>query len=188
MCRTLTPEFRVSYEHVFKAQAPKASDKPKYSLTMLFSKDTDLSEIKEVMKQAKIAKYGPKENWPDGLLSPVSDGNTHKDKATGEIKAGYKDHWVIKATSSEDSRPTVFDTDGKEMIDSKKFYSGCYARAQVLAHVWEYMGKSGVMFILDGAQKLRDGEAFGGKKDLSKVFTPVNGGENSFDESADENF
>jgi hypothetical protein len=189
LCRVLTPEFRVSYEHVWKAQALKPTDKPKYSVTMLFPKDTDLAGIKEVIRQAKIAEFGPdKEDWPEGLASPVSDGNKHVDKDTGEIKPGYKDTWVIKATSNEDQKPAVFGEDGQEMIDSKKFYSGCYARAQVLCRVWEYMGKQGIHFILDGVQKTKDGDPFGGKKDLSKVFTPVNSGESDFEKTEVEDF
>lgn len=179
LCRVLTPEFRVSYEHVFKAQAPNKNDQPKYSMTMLFPKDTDLSKLKEAIKQAKIQEYGSKENWPDDLQSPVSDGNTHKDKETGEIKDGYKDHWVVKSSSSEEQKPGIFNEKGEEIIDQKEFYSGCYARAQILAWPWEYMGKRGVKFILDGAQKLRDGKPFGSKKDLSKVFAPVSNGEDS---------
>lgn len=187
LCTLLTPEFRVSYEHIWKAQSPKPTDAKKYSITMLFPKDTDLTKVKEVIRQAKIAEFGPnKEDWPDDLQSPVSDGDKHKDKETGEIKPGYKGHWVIKATSNEDQKPTVFDENGEEMIDQKKFYSGCYARASVFARVWEYMGKQGVHFILDGAQKLRDGEPFGGKRDLSGVFTPVNTGESDFDNDAEQ--
>lgn len=188
-CGVLTPEFRVSYPHVFKAQAPKPTDKPKFSITMLFPKDSDMSSIQEALKQAKIAAFGAdKKNWPKGLQSPVSDGNGHIDKDSGEIKKGYKNHWVIKATSNEDSKPFIADEGGNEILNPSQFYSGCYARAQLLATNWEYMGKEGIMFILDGAQKLRDGEPFGGKKDLSKVFTPVNTGESSFDEETVEDF
>ena len=175
-CSVLTGRFRVSYPHVFKPQSPKPTDKAKFSLTMLFPKSSDLSEIKAVIREAKIAAFGAKENWPEGLQSPVSDGDSHKEKETGEIKKGYKDHWVIKATSNEDQKPYIADENGDEIIEPAKFYSGCYARAQLLVTNWEYMGKQGIMFILDGAQKLEDGEPFGGKKDLSKVFKPVNTG------------
>lgn len=172
----LTPEFRVSYPHVFKAQSPNPKDKAKFSITMLFPKDTDLSAIKEAIKQAKIAEYGPKENWPKDLQSPVSDGNTHLEKETGEIKEGYEDHWVIKASSNEDQKPGVVDENVDPIIDPASFYPGCYARAHVLALAWEYMGKKGVMLILDHVQKLRDGKPFGGKKQASQVFAKVGTG------------
>lgn len=187
LCRVLTPEFRVSYPHVFKAQAPKPTDKPKFSITMLFPKDTDMSGIKEALKQAKIAQYGPdKSEWPDDLQSPVVDGDSPKHAE----KEGYKGHWVIKASSNEDQKPSVVDQNVEPILTPGDFYPGCYARAHVLATCWEYMGKVGVMFILDHVQKLRDGKAFGGKKPVDQVFNKVSGDDtdSSFDESEDVDF
>lgn len=178
LCRIITPEFRVSYPHVFKVQAVKATDKPKYSITMLYPKDTDLMgsspdgkprSLKEVIKNAKIAMFGPKENWPEGLESPVIDGDNPK----FADKDGYKGHWVIKATTSEDQRPSVVDAEMAPITEAADLYPGCYARAYVYAYVWEYMGKQGVGFILDHVQKLRDGKSFGGKKPVEQVFSPV---------------
>lgn len=196
LCRIITPEFRVSYPHVFKAQAVKATDKPKFSITMLYPKDTDLMgqgpdgsprSLKEVIKNAKLAQFGPKENWPEGLESPVIDGDNPK----FADKDGYKGHWVIKATTSEDQRPSVVgpnpDEYGKLITieDPAELYPGCYARAYVYAYVWEYMGKQGVGFILDHVQKLRDGKSFGGKKPVEQVFAPV-GPAASTDDSDDD--
>jgi hypothetical protein len=186
-CRTVTPTFRVSYPHVFKPQAYRDTDKPKYSITMLFPKSADLSPLKEIIKQAKIAAFGPdKSEWPDELESPVSDGNTHIDEATGEIKEGYKDHWVVKASSNEDQKPSVVDQDVEPIINQSDFYPGCYARAQVLATTWKYMRKQGVMLILDHVQKVKDGKPFGGKMPADKVFQPINSGE-SDDFQTEEN-
>lgn len=182
-CRVLTPEFRVSYPHVFKAQAPKPGDKLKYSITMLFPKDSDLSGLKEAIKQAKIAAFGAKENWPDDLQSPVTDGDNPKHAD----KEGYKGHWVIKASSNEDQKPGVVDENVEPILEQSKFYPGCYARAYVLATNWEYMGKQGIMFILDHVQKMKDGKAFGGKKPADQVFSPINAGESEdFEEDSEE--
>lgn len=172
LCRVLTPEFRVSYPHVFKPQAPKATDKKKYSVTMLFPKTTDLGALKEVIKQAKLASYGAKEEWPDDLQSPVTDGDNPKHAD----KEGYKGHWVIKASSNEDQKPGVVDQNVEPIINQGDFYPGCYARAHVLATTWEYMGKQGVMFILDGVQKTKDGKPFGGKKPIDQMFSPIGTG------------
>lgn len=178
LCRIITPEFRVSYPHVFKAQAVKPTDKPKFSITMLFPKDSDLMglsadgeprSMKDVIKNAKLAHFGPKENWPDRLESPVIDGDDPK----FSDKDGYKGHWVIKATTGEDQRPSVVDAEMIPLTSPADLYPGCYARAYVYAYVWEYMGKSGVGFILDHVQKLRDGKSFGGKKPVEQVFSPV---------------
>lgn len=180
LCRMITPEFRVSYPHVFKAQAPNKGDKLKYSITMLFPKDSDLTgstvdgkpvSIKKIILNAKIAAYGAdKEKWPDVIESPVVDGDDPK----FADKEGYKGHWVIKASTNEDSRPGVVDATMKPITNPNDLYPGCYARAYVYATAWNFMKKDGIMFILDHVQKLRDGKSFGGKKPVEQVFTPVN--------------
>jgi len=169
-CRVTTPIFRASYSHVWEAQAPQDSGKKKYSITMLFPKDTDLSKIKKAILNAKLAAFGPKEEWPDELESPVSWGNDHIDKDTKKIKEGYKDHWVIKASSNENQKPQVVDKDREPIIDQNEFQSGDYARAHVLATNWAFGNKEGIMFILDHVQKVKDGKRFGGKKSPEQVF------------------
>lgn len=95
-CRILTPEFRVSYPHVFKAVQFQGKGDFKFSVTMLFKKSQDLSTIKLAMKHAKIAEFGPdKSNWPDDLETPVVDGDAPKYAE----REGYKGHWVIKAST-----------------------------------------------------------------------------------------
>lgn len=194
-CRMITPEFRVSYPHVFKAQAPKPGDKPKFSVTMLFPKNIELMGLdtegkpiglKQVITNAKLAEFGPKENWPKDLESPVTDGDDPKHAD----KEGYKGSWVIKASANENARPGVVDEDAVPITDQAKFYPGCYARAYVYAYVWFYPDrqkpmKKGVGFILDHVQKTRDGKSFGGKKPVEQVFSPVNSGGAS-DDFSDE--
>lgn len=197
LCRLITPEFRVSYPHVFKPQAPKPTDTPKYSITMLFPKDKKIvgsspdgqpRSLVGAMKAAKTAEFGDPENWPEDLLSPVINGDDPK----YADKDGYKGHWVVKAVSSADQRPTVVDRDMSVITNPADLYPGCYARAYVFAYVWEYMGKQGIGFILDHVQKLRDGKSFGGKKPVEQVFSPVAAAaddeDGDEDESAEENF
>jgi hypothetical protein len=84
------------------------------------------------------------------------------------------DHWVIKATSNENSKPGVFDEKVQPITEPSGFYPGCYAIAYMFAYVWEFpVGKFGVGFILDHVQKQRDGKPFGGKKLGTQVFQPV---------------
>ena len=192
-CRIVTPEFRVSYPHVWKAQAmPGTNNAPKFSVTMLFPKDSDLTVIKDAIKCAKVAKFGAdKTKWPKTLASPVQDGDGDAAivKKTGERKEGYEGHWVVKASTNADQQPGVVGKDGQAIMNQTDFYAGCYARAAVLAYVWEFpkdSGKYGVGFILDHIQKLRDGKSFSGKKPVEQVFGPVSGHGNDNSESFDE--
>jgi Protein of unknown function (DUF2815) len=192
-CRMITPEFRASYPHVFKAQAPKPTDKKKFSITMLYPKESSLMGssldgkprgLKEVIKNAKIAKFGPnKKDWPE-LESPVVDGDDPK----YADKEGYKGCWVIKATTNEEQAPGVVGPDAIPLTDPSSIYPGCYCRAYVYAYVWEYMGKQGVGFILDHVQKLRDGKSFGGKKPVEQVFAPVDTSEAESEDDDDNDF
>lgn len=183
--RILTPEFRVSFPHLFKPSGMKGTspDSHKYSVTMLFEKDSDLSIIKGAIKQAKINYFGPnKSEWPDDILSPVGDGDSPKNAD----KEGYKNHWVIKASSNQDQKPGVVDEHVKEILDQAKLYPGCYARAYVYAYVWEFPKGSkryGIGFILDHVQKLRDGKSFAGKKPADQVFSPVAGADDGGEEA-----
>ena len=170
-CRVITPEFRSSYPHLFKANAVKGSA-PKYSVTMLFKKTQDLATIKEAIRNAKIVAFGPnKADWPTDLQSPVDDGDSPKYAG----KEGYAGHWAIKASSNEENRPGLVDENVQPILDQSQFLPGDYARAQVFARVWEYMGKRGIHFILDCVQKTREGKHFGGKKSAAEVFGPISG-------------
>lgn len=187
--RILTPEFRVSYPHIFKPSGMKGSDPSthKYSVTMLFPKDSDLTSIKEAIKAAKIARFGSKENWPEDIKSAIVDG----DAAKYADNEGYEGHWAIKASTSQDQKPGIVDENVKVIIDPSKFYAGCYARAYIYVYVWEFpkgSGRFGVGFILDHVQKLRDGKNFGGKKSADQVFQPVQSGANDTDSDMDEDF
>lgn len=187
LCRFVTPKFRVSYPHVFKPSKMEGTNNElKYSIGMLFSKEDDLTVLKNAIRQAKIAKFGSKENWPKGIASPISDGDDPKHAD----KKGYKGCWVTRASTGEDYKPSVVDENVEPILNQSDFYPGCYAIASVLAYVWEFpkgSGKYGVSFILDHVQKVGDGEPFGGKKPVDQVFKPVNTGDDSdFQESDDD--
>lgn len=173
--KEVTPEFRVSYPHVFKPQAMAGTNNPpEYSVTMLFAKDSDLTVMKKMIAQAKTEHFGPKEKWPKNIASPVTDGDLEKHGK----KQGYADHWVIKAASHQDQKPGVYNQRVQPITEQSDFYPGCFAVAQVFARVWEFpenSGKFGVRFILDNVQKTKDGDSFSGKQRGEDVFKPVNG-------------
>ncbi len=186
----LTPEFRASYPHLFKANSIKGS-KPKFSVTMLFPKDEEIIgtdgnkkevTLKQMITRAKVAAYGKdKDEWPDDIETPIVDGDDPDHKG----KEGYKGHWVVKASTNEDQRPEVVDENVEAITDPKHFYPGCYARASIFAAVWDNEFGKGVSFYLDHVQKLRDGKSFAGKKPADQVFTPVNSGRDDDDEDDD---
>lgn len=175
--RILTPEFRVSFPHMFKPSSIRGSA-PKYSVTMLFAKNSDIKPLQAAIRAAKVAQFGPnKDQWPEDIESCVVDGDNPK----FANREGYKGHWAIKAQSNEDQKPGLVDQNVQPILEQSKFYPGCHARAYVFARVWEFGGKYGVHFILDHVQKTRDGKSFGGKKPVEQVFTPIASADEGFD-------
>ncbi len=163
------PEFRVSYEHILTPQAFEGNA-PKYGLTMLFPKSTNLVALKRAAKNALIEKWGSDEKkWPKGLKTPFRDGDEKSDSP------GYEGHIFVAATRSlEKGRPPLVDNRlqpiGSDEDGRAKFYSGCYAKATLVARTYDNKGNRGVAFSLLAVQKTRDGEHFGGSRDLSEEF------------------
>jgi hypothetical protein len=195
-CRIIVPEFRVAFPALFKPSAMPGA-KPKYAVTMLYSKDYDIigvcpktkkpRTLKQVIRNAKTVAFGEnKKKWPKGLVSPVNDGDVPNKK--GEIPEGFAGHWAIKATSSEDRPPKVLGPDKEPLEKASDIPPGCYARAILFCRVWEFGGTQGVQFILDGIQKSdRKFKSFGGRKNAEDVFEPWTVEEDSDDTEDDEN-
>lgn len=180
-----TPEFRVSHPHVFKPAAIKMNGvegKPQYSIEMLYDKTTtDLSILQAPLKAAIIDKWGPnKADWPSPLMLPIRDGDKPKmNKKTRqkEVKKEHAGHWIVRASSSaEYNRPQVVGRDPKVALQNEsELYPGCYARAGLKAHAYEFADKFGVKFVLDAVQFVRDGEPISTRKSADKIFGIVEG-------------
>jgi len=188
-----SPEFRVSHPHVFKPTAIKDATgkegKLQYSIEMLFDKTTtDLSVLQAPIKAAIIDKWGTdKSQWPSPLMLPIKDGDKPKmNKKTRqkEVKPEHAGMWVVRASSSaEYNRPQVVGRDPKVALQNEgELYPGCYARAGLKAHAFEFADKYGVKFILDAVQFVRDGEPIGSRKRADEIFGVVEGddGDDSF--------
>lgn len=145
--KIMTPKFRASFVHVFNP-TKGLGDKLKYSITMLFPKDTDISELKRICKAALKEKWGDKP--PKNLRIPFRDGDEKEYEGyTGMIFCG----------ASSIQRPGLIDEERNPIIDPEEFYSGCYARATLTAFAYQHKsGNTGVSLGLQNIQKLQDGE------------------------------
>lgn len=155
----ITPEFRASYVHAFTPQTPmKSTDTPKYSVTMLFPLDADLSALKAEAKRAATEAWGADESkWPVNWRNPFRDQGEKPDSA-GYVR-GAK---FISARSTE--KPGLIDARRQPIIDESEFYSGCYARASVRAFAYGGKGTTfapGISFGLQNIQMTREGERLG---------------------------
>jgi hypothetical protein len=156
--RIVTKEFRVSFPSVFKATAFEGQE-PKFSVTMLFPKDTDISDLKKAADEAAKEKWGDK--IPKNLRMPFVDGDEKE-------YDGYAGMVAIKANTK--TKPQVVDRSKQPLLDDSEFYGGCYARASVVAFAYDTAGNKGVSFALNNVQKLRDGEPFGSRTNADSDF------------------
>lgn len=172
------PEFRVSYENIHKPKAFKQGQDAKYSVTMLFPKKTNLAALRKAADNAATEKWGDKSRWPKNLRTPFRDGDKESDQP------GYAGMIFVRASSKE--KPCLVDQRLDQIASDEegrqKFYSGCYAKASLVAFAYDTEGNRGVSFSLLSVQKTRDGERFGGRRPAAEEFDAVDDG--SEDQSA----
>lgn len=172
--KCVTPEGRVSFPAVTKPKAFQDQE-PKYSLTLLFPKKTDLSKLKLAAENACTEKWGDdRKKWPKNLRTPFRDGDDREDTP------GYEGHIFITASSK--TQPGLVNQSLQPILNETEFYAGCYARAELLAFAYDTAGNRGVSFLLQNIQKLRDGQPFSGRKAAADVFEAVE--DSSDDESS----
>jgi hypothetical protein len=164
----LSPIVRVSFANVWKPR----KDTEKYDITGIMDLPKDLSEkdkarwnaIKQIMIDAKKEKW-PKFTGP--VLCTIRTGKGYKtddffsDPLDCEKYPEYKDKVIIKAMSSG-RQPEIIGPDKEEIIDTKDFYSGCYAVLSLTAFAWENSGKKGVSLGVQHIMKVKDGTPFVG--------------------------
>lgn len=170
--KVTTGKFRLSYPHLFKPKAFK-NQEPKYSLSMLFNKDDDLSQLEIAAENAAIEMWGPnKKQWPSKKVKSKKTGKTiSKSLVKMPFKDGETEHpdkpeyeGVTFLNASCKKQPQVFDQ-GKNLIkDATGIKAGDYARASLIAFAYadKDTGSYGVSFALVGVQKVATGEALGG--------------------------
>ncbi len=176
--KVTTPKFRASFVTVFEPKSYKGGN-PKYSIVMLFDKKNvkGLKDLQQLVKSTAMEKWGeiPTEVLKiDSEYCPFKDGDSDK-------KSGYDGYeGAFFATASSLYAPAVVDTGDPSkgispqvILDPKELYSGCYARASVIAFGWESKGCRGISFGLQNIQKLADGEPFSGRGNPEADFDPI---------------
>lgn len=161
--KVVTPKFRVSFPQLFEPRAAAEGQEPKYSITMLFDEDADLSELKESIKEAVREKWGDKP--PKNLRNPI------RDQGEKEYDGYIKGRPFIRASSK--LRPGVVDAQVQPILEPSEVYPGCYARASVRAFAYDVAGNRGVAFGLLNVQKLADGEPLGTRTRPEDDFEPA---------------
>ena len=147
-----TPEFRLSYPHLFEPYKFEDETQGSYSLVMMFERSADLKPLDACPRPSPTTGQGA----PGNVRSPFCDGN-EKVASWGE---SFRDTIFVRAKTLR--RPPVVDARGMPVEDPELAYPGCYCRAVVTPIVYDKAGNRGVRIQLAAVQILRDGERLDG--------------------------
>ena len=154
----------MSFPNVFKAKSAFEGNEPVFSVQMLFPKETDISELKKLVQETALKKWGSKDKFPKKMRSPFKDGDDTEYDST-------KSMIVVEARSK--MQPGLVDAKVQPIIDPSAFYAGCWARATLTCYAYDKAGNSGVSFGLQNIQKLKDDASFGGKTSATSDFGTI---------------
>ena len=178
--KVITGVCRLSYANIWQAKSINGGA-PKYSASVLIPKsDTKtVAKVKAAIQAAyeegegKLKGNGKTAPSLASLKTPFRDGDT--ERPDDEAYAG---HWFINANSNK--APGVVDANREPIYDTSEIYSGVYARVSLSFYAFNSNGNRGIACALQNIQKVRDGEALGGKSkaedDFNDNFTSDDGG------------
>lgn len=181
--RVITGEAILSYPHIHQAQAARSDDgdanaKPKYSATLIFTKESRstpegkkaFDALQAAAIEAATAKFGANIKLPGGQSIPVlqamKEGLIRSPFRTDVLAKGYPAESVFINARTTERPGTVYSrpsADGKtpEQMPVEKIreelYAGAIVRASVTAFGYDRKGNKGVSFALNNIQKLREG-------------------------------
>lgn len=183
-----TPKFRVGFQNVLKGKKTDQGD-TKRDLTMVFEPGTDLSALQAAADEAAKEEWGAKTKYKSPLLRHTAtgdDGERYCDKSP-DLYVDDDDAIFVRSTSYKSVGVVDGQNNNEDIFEGEDFYSGCYARATIVAKTWENKNKKGVSFYLNNVQKLADGEriASGGERvDAKDDFEPVDSDDDLFGDAA----
>ena len=178
--KVITGVCRLSYANIWQAKSINGGA-PKYSASVLIPKsDTKtVAKVKAAIQAAyeegegKLKGNGKTAPSLASLKMPLRDGDTERPE-----DEAYAGHWFINANSN--AAPGVVDANREPIYDTSEIYSGVYARVSLSFYAFNSNGNRGIACALQNIQKVRDGEALGGKSkaedDFNDNFTSDDGG------------
>ena len=150
---------RLDFVHVFEPWAFSVNDTPRYSVTLIISKDdTDtIQKIRNALSQAYENSKSKLQSEYKDIRRPIHDGDKEKPN-----NPAYKNCWFINATKLERfGAPAICDQNAQAITNRSELYSGVWGRVYVsFAAYYGGSGQSqkGIGCYLKAVQKIRDDE------------------------------
>jgi hypothetical protein len=160
--RFVTGKVRLSYAKIMRPGKNEMNGKNEYSAVVLVPKtDTEtINGLKAAAKAAIEKKFGG--TPPKGLKNPLRDGDTSTKDDGSPMGAEYKGHLFFNCkTDAERNKPSIIDTNGRELIDPDAVVSGDYVKLSVNAYAYDAVGNKGVAFGLNNVLLVAKGEPLG---------------------------
>ena len=157
---THTPKARMVYPNLLEPRAMKGDTtaKPKYSVSLLLPKASNIDAVKKLVVEKAEAEFG--KQWQTKRLRlPLLK------TADFEKLADYAEAFpiFIRASANPDFPPFIFGPDAKQFSgDASDIYSGRWAVASVRAYAYDTAGNKGVALGLQRIQLLDHDEAIAG--------------------------
>jgi hypothetical protein len=161
-----TPIGRLAFPALFKPKAYQEGSKEYYQTSILFDKETDLSDMRREIKLAAAEAFGkdPK-TWPK-IEMPWRDGDQKEDLA------GYAGCWYVSAKSLR--KVKIVDGQKQPVTDEEEVYGGRYARIAVRAKLVPNGSSYFVSLYLQAVQVRTvsgdKGDSFAGGVDVDSAF------------------
>ncbi len=170
-----TGKVRLSYCHVWEPQTPQGGGEPKYSVTILISKN-DVNTLNTIYSEMESVKQsGISSTWggvlPPLVKIPLYDGDGVR--PSGEpFGPECRGHMVMTASSK--TQPQIVDLNVQPVLNRAEVYSGCYARVNINFFAYSQSGNKGLGCGLNCIQKVEDGEPLAGGVSAQEAFGGVN--------------
>lgn len=158
---------RLSYFHGWEPTSINGGPE-RYSVSVLIPKGDKetvkaINDAVDAAIEEGIAKFGGKKPNKAAIKLPLRDGDTEREDEA------YAGHWFINANSK--TAPQIVDKAVKPILDRDEVYSGCYARVSLNFYAFNSNGNKGIACGLGNIQKIRDGEALGGRSSAADDFS-----------------
>ena len=167
--RLVLPTGVASFPNLFEPSGLPGTE-PKYSITVLFDKKEDLSQLKAACDAAVLKKWPDAASRPANITMPVMDGDDKKD-ASGKQRPEFEGRKYILAKAKMSHPPKAIQANLQPILDASEIYGGAEVKVSVSAYGWNFGGKNGVSLGLNVVQKVGEGEKFGGSVDIQDEFT-----------------
>lgn len=172
-----TPEGMLSFPHLFVAKPVVVGGEPRFSLSLVFDKAAQGSDLFKALKRAVAdaieERFGPGKSKDTGFVKrlrlPFRD-------ATEKKYAGY-DAGKVFISAWTKTKPGLVDGNLQDVTAPSDVWAGQTARATVTAFAYDQGANKGVGFMLNNVQITNaDMPRMDGRKNANEDFDAVGGG------------